>query len=131
MRRLPQNGDVLCVWNQQSTNEIRRGLRRCRLTAAITRDGLTWKHFRSIEWHPHVPERSEYIVPDEKIQLTRALDDIGELPAGYGCSSYSTIYVNDEEVIVSYPHTKGRHPKTMISAMKHRILPLSWFYEKD
>ena len=130
MRRLPGTGDVLCVWNQQSANEIRRGLRRCRLTAALTRDGETWKHFRSIEWHDHVPERSEYIAPEEKVQLTRALDDIGEVPDGYGISSYPTVYVNGEEVIVSYSHGKGLHPNEIVAGMKHRILPISWFYEK-
>ena len=128
IRRLPETGDILCVWNQQSANEIRRGLRRCRLASAITRDGKTWEHFRSIEWHPHVPERSEYIEPEEKIQLTRALDDVGELPEGFGCSSYSTVDVNGDEVIIAYGHTIGRHPKTAYGAMKYRILPVDWFY---
>ena len=130
MRRLPDSGDVLCVWNQQSTNEIRRGLRRCRLSSAITRDGVTWKHFRSLEWHGCVRECSEYIAPEEKVQLTRALDDIGVLPADYGNSSYPTIGLNGDEVIVAYSHGIGRHPKTAIGALKFRILPLSWFYEK-
>ena len=130
-RRIPETGDILCVWNQQSANEIRRGLRRCRLSSAITRDGLKFEHFRSVEWHPHVPECSEYIVPEEKIQLTRALDDIGILPDSYGNSSYPTIFINGEEVIISYPHGRGRHPKSTIHAMKHRILPLGWFYEKE
>ena len=130
MRRIPETGDVLCVWNQQSANEIRRGLRRCRLAAAITRDGQTWKHFRSIEWHPHVPERSEYIRPDEKVLLTRALDDVGELPTGYGSSSYASVQVNDDEVIIWYGHSRGRHPKSVVGSGKMRILPISWFYEK-
>ena len=129
LRRLP-NGDVLCVWNQQSANEIRRGFRRCRLSAAVTRDGTKWQHFRSIDWHGHVPERSEYIVPDEKIQLTRALDDVGELPAVWGTSSYSTVDVNGDEVIIAYSHGIGRHPSTAYGALKYRILPLAWFYDK-
>jgi len=130
IRRLPETGDILCVWNQQSHNEIRRGLRRCRLASAITRDGKTWEHFRSIEWHPHVPERSEYIEPEERIQLTRALDDVGELPEGFGCSSYPTIDVTGDEVIIAYGHTIGRHPETAYGAKKYRILPVGWFYGK-
>jgi hypothetical protein len=106
-------------------------LRRCRLTAAITRDGLTWNHFRSLEWHPYVPEASRYLIPDQKVQLTRALDHVGELPADFGMSSYPTIYVNGDEVIVSYNHIKGKHPERMVSAIKYRILPLDWFYESD
>ena len=130
VRRIPETGDILCVWNQQSTNEIRRGLRRCRLATALTRDGVTWEHFRTIEWHPHVSERSEYIKPEEKIQLTRALDDVGELPEGFGCSSYPTVDVNGDEVIIAYHHTIGRHPKSAYGALKYRILPVAWFYEK-
>ena len=130
MRRLPETGDVLCVWNQQSASEMRRGLRRCRLTAALTSDGKTWNHFRSIEWHPHVPECSEYIAPEEgRVQLIRALDDVGELPEGYGSSSYPTIDVVGDEVFIAYGHTIGRHPKHMIGGHKFRILPTSWFYE--
>ena len=128
VRRLP-NDDLLCVWNQQNNNEIRRGLRRCRLTAAVTRDGQHWNHFRSIEWHPHVPECSHYMEPEEKIQLTRALDDVGPLPEGYGSSSYPTVDVTGEEVIIAYGHTLGRHPDSTIGALKYRILPLDWFYE--
>ena len=131
MRRIPATGDVLCVWNQQSANEIRRGLRRCRLSAAITRDGLTWNQFRSLEWHPYVAEASQYVVPDEIVQLTRALDHVGELPADFGMSSYPTIYVNGDEVIVSYNHIKGKLRERMVSAIKYRVLPLDWFYESD
>ena len=129
MRRIPETGDLLCVWNQQSASEIRRGLRRCRLAAAITSDGKTWKHFRTFEWHPHVPERSEYIAPEEdRVQLIRALDDVGELPEGYGSSSYPTVDAVGDEVFIAYPHTIGRHPKHMFGAHKCRILPVQWFY---
>jgi len=130
-RRLPETGDILCVWNHQSTNEIRMGYRRCRLASAITCDGKTWKHFRSIEWHPHVPERSEYIEPEEKIQLVRALDDVGELPQGYGSSDYPTVDVYGDEVIICYGHSVGNHPKNIQYSHIHRILPVSWFYGKE
>jgi len=131
MRRIPSTGDLLCVWNHLSNDEIRRGLRRSRLSAAVTRDGETWKHFRSIEWHPCVPERSEYIQPEEHIQCTRSLDHIGELARGWGNSAYATIGFDGDQVIVSYHHTvNALRPGKSASGHKHRILPVSWFYEK-
>jgi len=131
MRRIPSTGDLLCVWNHLSNDEIRRGMRRSRLSSAITRDGETWKHFRSIEWHPCVLERSEYIQPDEKIQCTRSLDNIGELPDGWGTSSYATIGFDGDQVIISYYHTvNALRTGTTASKQKHRVLPVSWFYEK-
>ena len=41
-RVFPKNGDLMCVWNQVSHEEIRRGYRRGRLSVAISKDnGLT------------------------------------------------------------------------------------------
>ena len=130
LKRIPKTGDLLCVWNQESADEIRRGLRRNRLSAAVTRDGVTWKHFRTVEWHPSLPE-GDCIAPEEPVRMARALDDIGQVPQGWGFSSYPTIGFSRDEVIISYAHGTGRHPKEVTSKCKHRILPLSWFYERD
>jgi hypothetical protein len=129
LKRIPKTGDLLCVWNQASADEIRRGLRRQRLSAAITRDGDTWQHFRSVEWHPSVPEAGR-IEPEPKLQLARALSHVGELPAGYGFSTYPTIAFHNDEVLITYAHGVGRRPSEVTSKVKHRILPLRWFYEK-
>ncbi|MFH0964092.1 MAG: sialidase family protein [Planctomycetota bacterium] len=129
LRRIPKTGDLLCVWNQASANEIQRGLRRNRLSAAVTSDGETWKHFHTLEWHPCLPEAG-CIAPEERVILVRALDDVGEIPKGWGFSTYPTVAVHGDEVIVAYSHGAGRRPKEVISKPKHRILPLSWFYER-
>jgi hypothetical protein len=50
LRRIPDTGDLLCVWNQVSGEEIRNGFRRSRLSAAISKDsGKTWQNFKTIE----------------------------------------------------------------------------------
>ena len=51
---VPGTGDLICVWNQVSREEIRRGYRRGyrrgRLSAAVSRDsGATWQEFRTID----------------------------------------------------------------------------------
>ncbi|MBI3990908.1 MAG: exo-alpha-sialidase [Candidatus Omnitrophica bacterium] len=128
LKRIPKTGDLLCVWNQVSADEIRQGLHRARLSSAITSDGKSWKHFRTIDCHSGVREAAR-IEPEEKIQLCRSLDFIGELSKGYGVSNYPTIFFNKDEVIINYAHLRGRLPEEMVSSMKHRILPLDWFYE--
>jgi len=127
IRRIPSTGDLLCVWNQLSASEIRRGMRGNRLSAAVTSDGDTWKHFRALEWHG--VEEAGYIEPEPKLQLVRALDDVGEIPTTAGISRYPQIAFHGDEVIISYAHMVNQITDP-IGKMKHRILPVGWFYEK-
>lgn len=125
------NDDVLIVWNQSSASEIRRGLRRCRLCSAITRDGVKFDHFHTIEWHDYVPKGDEHIAPEPWLQMLRAVDNVGQLPANYGNSCYPAIGVNGDEVLVNYLHVLPRHPGGAIGALKLRILPVGWFYGSE
>lgn len=155
LRRLP-GGEVLCVWNQQSASECRRGLRRCRLSCALTRDGRHWFSFRTLEHHSsYVPAREgEPVEVEPQAQLVRALDDPGPLPSEFGNSSYPTVDVVDDHVFISFAHSGspagteftpdpqtqttphrviftegvGFPPFTKYNARKVRILPVSWFY---
>ena len=125
--RLPQTGDVLIVWNQSSPSEIRRGLRRCRLCSALTRDGVRFDHIRTLEWHAYVPKGDEHIPPEPWLQMLRAVDHVGPLPENYGNSCYPNVGVNGDEVLVNYLHILPRHPGGAISGLKLRILPVGWF----
>jgi hypothetical protein len=127
--RLPGSNDVLIVWNQSSASEIRRGLRRCRLCSAITRDGVKFDHFRTIEWHSYVPKCDEHINPEPWLQMLRASDHVGPLPDNYGNSCYPAISVNGDEVLVNYLHILPRHPGGGIGALKLRIMSVGWFSE--
>ena len=50
LKTIPGTGDILCVWNQASGQEIADGLARMRMSCAIsTDDGETWGHFRNLE----------------------------------------------------------------------------------
>jgi len=125
LKRIPSTGDLLCVWNQVSANEIRQGKRRCRLSAAITSDGKTWKHFRTLERFTRMSE-ADRIELDELLIMCRSLDDI-EFPADFGCADYPTIAFHEDDVIVSYARVHGVGEE-LVSAMKIRVLPLEWFY---
>ncbi len=61
LKRLPQTGDLLVVWNQISRWETMTGLYRHRLTCAISTDeGVTWRNHKNLESLDDV----SYIEPD-------------------------------------------------------------------
>ncbi len=50
LKTIPSTGDILCVWNQASGQEIADGLARMRMSCAVSEDGgETWGHFRNLE----------------------------------------------------------------------------------
>ena len=131
LKRIPSTGDLLCVWNQVDADEIRLGYRRGRLSCAISEDGLEWKHFHVLEEHGVLAERErdpEEIVPEEKVQLCRALWDVGELHPDWGTSDYPTIAFHGDDVLIAYHHLKGIG-KGRRACIKLRILPVRWLYE--
>jgi sialidase-1 len=49
VRRIPETGDLICVWNQVSPEEMKQGYERSRLSCAISQDdGENWTHFKTI-----------------------------------------------------------------------------------
>ncbi len=49
LKRIPETGDLLVIWNQSSPWEAMTGLYRHRLTCAVSRDeGKTWEHHRNL-----------------------------------------------------------------------------------
>jgi len=126
LNKIPSTGDIMCVWNQVSPDEIRRGCQRGRLCAAITSDGVTWKHFRTIERHGRL-DAADRIEPEDSLLVCRALDDVGDIPADRGTSDYATIAFHKNDAIIMFPHCKGI-AHDLVSAMKIHVLPLDWFY---
>jgi len=126
LRKIPNTGDIMCVWNQVSPDEIRRGCQRGRLSAAITSDGVTWKHFRTLERHGRL-DAADRIVPEDSLLTCRALDDVGDIPADRGTADYATIAFHDGHAIIMYPQCRGI-AHDLVSAMKIRVLALEWFY---
>ena len=66
--RIPKTGDLMCVWNQTSRAETRRGFRRSRLSVAISEDsGRSWKNFKTLEVSAGM-EDVDRIAPEFSIQ---------------------------------------------------------------
>ena len=135
LKRIPENehtldtgraGDLLCVWNNVSNDEIERGFRRGRLSAAVSKDdGRTWIHARTLDT-AGLPAISG-IAPLSAPGLVRADKDVGELPVPFGNVSYADVVFVEDTVLVRY-HKSFTNPNFAVGSVM-QILPLDWFYE--
>ena len=102
MTSIPATGDLLCVWNQTSREEIRRGYRRGRLSAAISRDsGATWEQFRTIEVSAGM-EDVERVPLEYPIIPVIAVPDLGQLPDDFAVFRYPNVRVIGDRVFILY-----------------------------
>ena len=144
LRRIPSTGDLLCVWNQVSREEIQRGYRRGRLSAAISRDsGASWENFRTIEVSEGM-EEVDRILPQYPVTPVIALPELGRLPDGFATFDYANVWFAGDQVFLMYHRSwieadeeaeqavtlgerqgKARKPGEIVL----RIYPLEWFYD--
>ena len=104
--QIPSTGDLLCVWSQVSSEEIRRGFLRSRLSSAISRDsGLTWENFKTLELQEGLENVSritaEFPIPRRIV----GRPGLGQLPDGFAMFSYPNVDIVGETVFIRY----GRH----------------------
>ena len=119
--RLPKTGDLLIVWNQVSRAEIRKALRRARLSCAVSKDdGKTWGHFKNLDAIKSLADVT-HVPPDPDMTPIWGDDEVGKLPDDYGNFHYPRINVAGEDVFISYLAPGGT---------KTRILPVQWFYRE-
>ena len=123
LKRIPGKDDLLCVWNNVSANEIRRGFRRGRLSSAVSKDdGRTWNCFKTIDTAGLVSMGKAPLSPPEMVRADKVL---GELPEGFGNVSYPDIFFYEDMVLVKYIKRLLK-PDYKLKMLK--ILPLKWFY---
>ena len=135
LERIPANehtlrngraGDLVCVWNNVSHQEITRGFRRGRLSCAVSRDdGKTWSHIKTIATAglPAVKGIAALSEP----QMMRADKDLGELPMPFGIVDYPDITFADDRVLIKY-YKRFRKPDFGMGTPMY-ILPIAWLYE--
>jgi len=152
IRTLP-NGHLLCVWNQESEEETRRGYNRTRLSSAISRNGgSVWEFFQNIE-SLHETTRVEpgpvrFHFPEERHsepgRPAFERDPSYVQPSiAHGRWSYPSVLVMKDRVLVA--HTYGmyeeHHELAQLNTparmpdhagpkfnQKLKVLPLEWFY---
>ncbi len=133
LRSIPQTGDLICVWNEVSGEEIRRGYRRGRLSVAISEDsGESWGHFKTIEVSEGL-EDVEPVQPDAAIKWVRGRDDVGELPEGFSVFRYANVCFAGDKVYILYAREwleeRGEDEAGMAREQVLRIYPIEYFYQ--
>jgi len=135
LTKIPKTGDLLCVWNQVSHEEIRRGYRRGRLSTAISKDGgFSWENFKTLELSVGM-EDTVRIAAEYPITMVRARQYVGDLPDQFSYFHYPKVAFAADRVILMY--LRGA-PINGIAEQKLdeqqnilRVYPLEWFYEQD
>ena len=153
LTRIPGTKDLLCVWNQLSGEEIRRGFLRGRLSAAMSKDnGLTWINFNTLELQEGM-DQVKRISPEFPIsRLIVGRSPFSHLPDGFAMFTYPNVDIIKDEVFVRYlrmtpvatgakplpkeqPNLPERWPAyeergaEMRSEKIMRVYPLKWFYQ--
>ena len=124
---IPKTGDLLCVWNQVSGEEIRRGFLRGRLSAAISMDGgMTWGHFKTLELQEGMEEVDR--IPPE-FPIPRRLvgrPGLGQLPDGFAMFTYPNVDIVGDRVFIRYLRM---WPRVIDGKEERKVdgnLPLMW-----
>lgn len=141
VRKLPGSGHLLCVFTQQSEEEVLKGFVRTRLSSAVSRNGGgLWEHFQNVE---SIHERTH--CEPGPIRVLRPgggypMGEIGAvesnpdtvvpLPVGYGRWSYPSVLVLADRVLIShtYSYHDDRGLRQNANGSRLKVLPLSWFY---
>jgi len=109
LRAIPTTGDLLCVWNQVTPEEIRRGFRRSRLTCALSKDGGgTWEGFKTLDCADpldHSPRQEP-----GPVEFVVAAQECGEMPANYCIYRYSNVRFVDDMAYVMYDRETFKYP---------------------
>jgi len=142
LARIPKTGDLLCVWNQVSREEIRRGYRRGRLSVALSEDsGMSWKNFKTLEVSAGL-EDVDRIPPEYPVKPVIALRHVGELPDDFAVFRYANICFAADKVYIMYVRewfvleeneerqfeTADPYKVAMGREQVLRIYPLEYFY---
>lgn len=130
--RLPKSGDLMVLWNQVSREEIRKGLRRSRLSTAVSNDGgKSWHHFKNLEAIDSLAGVSK-VPTDPDISPVVGDDQVGAVPEDYAIFHYPSISAVGDEVFISYATDRfsvgANGDVQAIPGSVTRILPEEWFY---
>ena len=141
VRKLPGTGHLLAVWTQISSEEVRRGLIRARLSSAVSRNGGgMWEFFQNVESileGTHVePGPIEITRPQECYPVNPRRPAVGfdtryaqPLPENYGRFSYPSVLALEDRVLVTHGYSCHDENGDQNVTSKLKVLPLSWFYD--
>jgi len=152
------NGHLLCVWNQETADEIRGGYNRTRVSSAISRDGgRVWEFFQNlqsvhettrVEPGPIEPVRPEEIsFPSGQPATERDPKYVQPHVGFYGSWCYPSVCVMKDRVLIAHTYNLYKEDETEAVLVrdvsgggylaaktgkpvcqKLMVLPYKWFY---
>ncbi len=133
--RLPDSGNLLCVWNQVSEAEILSGYYRSRLSSAISSDsGATWEQFRTIVQTAGMATVDRLEPAEPALALSSGVSpDRGPYPPGghYTYRHPRVRFIGDH----AYLRVDARcydAPGSRVSyGDRLWVMPVGWFYGED
>ena len=138
--KLPATGHLLAVWTQVSSEEVRQGLVRARLSSAISRNGGgMWEFFQNVESileGTHVEPGPIEITRPQACYAVHPQGPAGSfdtryaqpLPENYGRFSYPAVLALEDRVLVGHGYSWHDRHANQHGFTKLKVLPLSWFY---
>ena len=127
IRRIPQTGDLVILWNQASREEIRSGYERNRLSVAISKDeGQTWTHAKTL-FRSHLPAVG-LLDPGPITGHVAIKEFVGEVPTDFATADYPNIHFQQKTILLHY----DRNPKFGPQAGAYwtlRIFPIEDLYK--
>ena len=142
LTRIPSTGDLLCVWNQVSREEIRRGYRRNRLSAAVSKDcGFSWENFKTIEVSAGI-EDIDRVPPEFPVTPVVGMRHVGAIPDDFSIFRYQNVCFAQDKVYLLYVREwfeleeasdvrfEDAEPHKVVQGREQvmRIYPLEYFY---
>ena len=129
LRTIPSTGDLHCVWNQVTPEEILAGYRRSRLTSAISGDGgKTWEHFTTLDCADPL-DKSPVQKPDSTIEFVVSRQDCGELPDNFCIYRYPNICYVGDTAYISHDRETFKIPGSPQRQHVLRAIPIDWLYD--
>ncbi len=140
LAKIPSTGDLVCIWNQASRDEVRNGFYRGRLTSAISKDsGKTWQNFRTIATSPGMKkiDRIKPLPPlfNASLYAVPKKDKIS--PEGFYMNTFPRVKFIGDKAYLVYNHREYKYPpnsnqfKRLYNRRKLRVFDIKWFYGKD
>ena len=150
IRTLP-TGHLLCVWNQESPQEVKRGFNRTRTSSAISRNGgSVWEFFQNVqslhettrvEPGPIGPVRPvEFYFEPGRPAPERDAEHIATAET-HGRWGYCSVFVMKDRVLITHTYSGYEDHPTDAQIVRNRtapdgnainqklkVLPLKWFY---
>ncbi|MDP6153437.1 MAG: sialidase family protein [Phycisphaeraceae bacterium] len=102
LKTIPTTGDLVCVWNQVSSQEVVDGLGRMRISCAVSKDdGKTWTHFQNVESLDDTTRIKPELGTTDAVSELHALKERAFLKSGSTRTSYP------ESITGRYPRWPG------------------------